>query len=75
VYPGGFYNPEALNIVEQSGHSYGFGTSLGISDLSKSRFELRRINMLPGTTSEKLENTIKELESTQQENMSLLVSN
>ena len=75
MYPGGFYSPETLAVVKESGHSYGFGTNSGISDLNKSRFELRRINMLPGTTPEKLENSIRELQSTEQQSISLPVSN
>jgi hypothetical protein len=66
VYPGGFYDSESLRIVRESGHKYAFNTHLGLSDLSHSSLELNRINMLPGTTPEKLEDTIQQLETMQQ---------
>jgi len=47
---------------------YGFNTHHGLSDLTKSHLELNRINMLPGTTPEKLETIIRDLEPISQQN-------
>ncbi len=68
VYPGGFYDAQSLDALRASSHMYGFNTHHGLSDLTKSHLELNRINMLPGTTPEKLETIIRHLEPISQQN-------
>lgn len=75
VYPGGFYDDASLETLKASWHLYGFTTRHGISDVSQSHLELRRINMLPGTTPEKLDLIISSLESSSQQNIAPPASN
>lgn len=61
VYPWGYSNNIVTQEVQNAGYSGAFGTEYGLSDLSGDVFELKRINVAPGTSPEQLTKLIQEV--------------
>ncbi len=59
VYPGGFYGPETLKKVSESRYRFGFTTQQGYAKLGTKNLELKRFNIAPGTTKEKLQKLLE----------------
>lgn len=54
VYPGWYYDIESLKSVQESSYRYALTTRFWEADLHERKFELRRINIIPGISPEKL---------------------
>lgn len=65
VYPGWFYGPESLKIVENSWYSYAFNTHFWEANLVDHPLELKRIEILPDTTVEKLAEMLERAKQSQ----------
>lgn len=59
IYPGWFYGPDSLETVRQANYGYALTTRFGEADLGNKKLELRRINITPGVTPEKLEDMLE----------------
>lgn len=59
VYPGWFYGPETLKKVEATWYRFAFTTHTGYAKLGYKNLELKRINIPPGTTVEKLQKLLE----------------
>lgn len=64
VYPGWYYWPETLSLTEQAWYKYAFTTRFGEADIWWKNLELRRIDITPGTTPEKLGELLRKAKET-----------